>query len=109
MGSRTKNDNPINNANKIYSLTVNDNTKNLSFTLNDGRMMGTRMNDCTHNIIEVMTRCIFINCKGTTIIGMARSNQLVSHLKGVILNNQRVFRMKFKISKFLKLKGIIGK
>lgn len=65
--SRTKNDGSIDHTNKIYNLTVKNSVDKVSPTLRDIRMMGMRMNDSNHSIIDMTTRCIFIYYKGTAL------------------------------------------
>lgn len=108
-GSITKNDGSINHTSKVDSLTVKDSAEKVSSILNDSRIMGIRINDCTHNIIEVTTKCVFIYFKDKTTIGMAKPNQLLNHLKDIMLNNHREFRMKFERSRDLKLEEDDGK
>lgn len=49
-------------TNKIYSHTIKDSTEKVLSILNNKRVMGTRMKDNTHNIIEATTKRIFIYC-----------------------------------------------
>lgn len=51
-GNRMKNNGPINHANKTYSLTVKDRVEQVSSTLSNNRMMDTRVNENTHNVID---------------------------------------------------------
>lgn len=71
--SRTKNNDLINHASNIYGLNVKDSIEKMLSTLIDNRMMGRRMNDCAHNIIETKIKCIFINSKCTTTIGCSQA------------------------------------
>lgn len=104
-GSKSKNDVPTYHAYKIYSLTIKNRIKEASSIINDSMMMCTTMNDYAYNIINIRTRCIFVNCKVTTIIGIARPNELVINLKDVALNNQIEFRMNFEWNEVQKLEG----
>lgn len=61
------------------------------------------MNEDSYNIIETMTKCVFIYNMNTSIIDMAKPNQLVSHLSNINLNNKREFKMKFERNKVLEL------
>lgn len=97
-----KNDGPINNTSKIYGLIVQDSIQKVSSTLNNNRI-GVRMNEDSYNIIETMTKCVFIYNMNTSIIDMAKPNQLVSHLSNINLNNKREFKMKFERNKVLEL------
>lgn len=66
------------------------------------------MNNSAYNIIEMMTKCIFIYCKGTTTIEMAKLNQLVSHIKDIALSNKKEFRINSKRSRILEIEGDDG-
>lgn len=46
-----KNNGLVNYVYKIYSLTIKNKPKEVSFTQNDGMIMDTRMNDYAKNII----------------------------------------------------------
>lgn len=104
-----KSDCHINHAYKSYSLSVKNSIKEVSYTLSNSLMVEMKMNDYANNINEEMTRCIFINSKGTTTIGMGRPNQLVHHIRDVKISHQRKFSTKKKISKVLKFKEDDGK
>lgn len=89
-----KNNGHINHACKIYSLIIKDSVKEVSSKLSDSIMIGTRMDDCVNNIIETMTKHIFIDSKVTTTMNVAKPNQLVRNLKDVALNHQRKLNKK---------------
>lgn len=94
---------PINHAKKIYSLTIKNSIEKVCSKLNDSIMMGIRMNEIAQNILEAMTRCFIIYCKGTFTISMTRPNQLVFHLQDITSSIQREFRTKFERRMVLKL------
>lgn len=58
-GIRMKDNSLIDNACRIYSLTIKDNIEKVTSILNNIREMGGTMNKNTHNIIEKMIRSIF--------------------------------------------------
>lgn len=103
-----KNNGPITHAYEIYRLTVMDSTKEVSSILSDSVMMLMRINDSAKDIIYILTRCIVINCKGTSTIGVARPYQLVGHLCKITIFHPRIYRIKVKSRTILKLEGDYG-
>lgn len=75
-----KNDGLITHVYHIYSIIFKDSTKEMYSTWSNNMMMETRMNDCANDIIKTTTKSIFINCKDTSIIGVAKPYQLVSEV-----------------------------